>query len=264
VNLLQASGLPLKGRTILITRTEEGNALESAKLRRFGANVVELPVITIGPPSDPEPIRDALGEIASFDWIVFTSANGVKAFFEMASGCKEKIAAHFACVGPETQKALEARGFKASLVPQKYLTSELGRELVQRFDLKGKKVLLPRAERANREIVQILQSAAASVVEAPVYRSTPRIQNNRTSSLDGITDITLTSPSTAEALVASIGPEIIMSKKILVHCIGPVTAERAQKLGLKVDNTAAVHTIDGLVDSIVRSSRYEALPLEEC
>jgi uroporphyrinogen III methyltransferase / synthase len=246
--------LPLKGRTVLIARTEEGNALEGQKLRSLGASVVEFPVIAIEPPSDLEAIRKALSEISNFDWIVFTSANGVRAFFEVVRGHEHKIRARFACVGPETQKALEAKGFEASFVPKKYLTTELGREMIKDFDLKGKKVLLARAEKANKEIALILLSAGATIVEAPVYRTTPRSHIDCAPSLVGITDITLTSPSAAEALVSSIGPEIIISNKTIVHCIGPVTAERAQKLGLKVDTTASVHTIDGLVEALVSAA----------
>jgi uroporphyrinogen III methyltransferase / synthase len=250
--------LPLSGRTILITRTADGNAVEREKFEVLGAKVVELPMISIEPPTDLRAIQQAIEDISSFDWVVFTSANGVRAFFRMLKDRAGEIRAQFACVGSETQKALNENGFEASIVPKRFLTSELARELSQNFDIAGRKVLLARAEETNREIARSLQAANARVVEAPVYRVIRSKVIEDGNSLSGISDVTLTSPSTVEAFVSNFSVEEIILKKIMVHCIGPVTAERAQKAGLNVETIAKTHTIEGLVDSLIRSSQSKA------
>ena len=216
--------------------------------------MIELPLISIAEPSDPRPIEAAIDEIPSFDWIVFTSANGVRSFFDKLGERKEKIRASFACVGSETEKTLREKGFQSSIVPKRFLTGELGREMTLEFALSRKKVLLARAEEANREIAQTLREAGAIVVEAPVYRTVRRDFPDSSDLLQKISDITLTSPSTVDALAASFNVREIGSRRIRIHCIGPVTAERARNAGLNVDTTAKVHTIDGLVDSVVRAS----------
>jgi len=250
---------PLKGRTVLITRTEEGNAAERKKLEILGAKVVELPMISIEPPNDTRSIKQALGEISSFDWMVFTSANGVKAFFEMLNDYgKRKVRAEFACVGPETQRALNEVGFEASVVPEKFLTTDLAQELSRNFDISGKKVLLARAEDANKEVAKILRTAGAIVTEAPVYRIKSRNLEGMDASLAGISDVTFNSSSAVDAFLSNFDLEEILSRNIRVHCIGPVTAERAQRAGLRVDSTANVHTVNGLVDSIVQTSRQSS------
>jgi uroporphyrinogen III methyltransferase/synthase len=243
-----------RGRTFLITRTLEGNKVEREKLEKLGAQVIELPLIELQPPSNPKKIDDALRRIGEFDWIVFTSANGVNAFFSRLGERqnRDEIKAKFACVGPETQKELEAHGFKPSLVPSEFLTLRLGEELLSRFGMKGKKVLLARSEEASREISNVLRNAGAIVEEAPVYKVTSRKINNlsRNEILDHITDITLTSPSTVRGLVTNFSVDEIRSRKISVHCIGPITAESLREQGINATSVAAVHTIDGLIDSI--------------
>lgn len=244
----------LKGRTFLVTRTLEGNRIESEKLEKLGAKVIELPLIEIRPTSDREKIEEAVKKIGAFDWIVFTSANGVNAFFSKLEENKKKdIKAKFACVGSETQKALEAQGFSPTLVPSEFLTLRLGQELLSKFGMKGKRVLLARAEEANREISNVLRNAEAIVVEAPVYSTVIRkIKNLNRKILDHVTDITLTSPTTVKGLVANFAPNEIKSREIRIHCIGPVTAESVRKEHLSPDSIASVHTIDGLIDSIVK------------
>ena len=245
----------LRGKTILITRTKEGNVVERKKLEILGARVLELPSIEIGPPTNTDLIDKAIKEISSFDWIVFTSACGVKTFFErleIVGQERELIKAKFACVGPLTQKALEAEGFRAAVVPKEFLTKSLGLDLVKRFDLEGKKVLLARSENANPRIAIILREAGAIVVEASVYKTVSLKGNDLLESkqLQEVTDITLTSPSTVDGLISNFSAKELNSRNIRVHCIGPVTADRAIQAGLKVSSTAREHTIDGLIDAI--------------
>ena len=251
--MIMSSNGTLSGRTILITRTDEGNISEREKLENLGATVRELPTIELGPPTDTSLIDKAIKEVSSFDWIVFTSTNGVKTFFARL-GVQERgcIKAKFACVGPLTQKAVIAHGFDVSLVPKEFLTKCLGMEMVQKCNLQGAKVLLARSENANPEIALILRNAGAIVVEAPVYKasSLKRIDPIGRELLKEVTDITLTSPSTVDGLLSNFSAEVLNSINVKVHCIGPVTADRAISAGLKVSSTAKVHTIDGLIDTI--------------
>jgi|SRR5579863_1103933 len=238
-----------EGRTFLVTRTAEGNKVEREKLEVFGAQVIELPLIEIKAPSNPSKLEDQIKKIEQFDWIVFTSANGVRIFFSKFRDLAKLEGAKFACVGPETQRALEAFGFKASLVPSEFLTRRLGQELA-RLGLKGKRVLLARAEEANPEIGEVLREAGAIVVETPVYRTEAKKLDNLNEEFllqKNITDITLSSPSTVKGLLLNFPPEKFRSTNVKIHCIGPVTADSARKAGLEVVTVAKVHTIDGMI-----------------
>jgi uroporphyrinogen-III synthase len=243
----------LKGRTFLITRTFEGNAAERNKLEDLGAKVIELPLIEIKPSRNKKKIEEAFDRIEEFDWIVFTSANGVNAFFShLEENKRGEINAKFACVGSETQRALEACGFEPSLVPSEFLTLRLGQELLSKFEMKGKRILLARAEEANKDIAHVLRKGGAVVMDLPVYRTEVRtIKNLNKRILDRVTDITLTSPSTVKGLVSNFSPGEIKSRQIKIHCIGPVTAESIRKEHLSPNSIASIHTLDGLVDSIL-------------
>lgn len=250
--------LPLSGRTILITRTKEGNASEAGKLERLGAHVLEVTSIEIGTPSSWGKFDDALTRIGDYDWIIFTSANGVKTFFERYSAKKKKLdelkGKNFACVGPSTRKALEEIGFYCSFQPERFLTSALASELASTFKLAGSRILLARAEKASADIVTILQKEGVQVDDVPVYKTITPKQSKRLSSstLSKITDVTLTSPSTVEGFVQLVTPEKLSALKARVHCIGPVTAKRAREMGLNVTTIAKTHSIDGMIDEIAK------------
>jgi uroporphyrinogen III methyltransferase / synthase len=252
----------LSGRAFLITRTSEGNALERKILESLGAKVVGLPSISIGPPTSWKKMDNAISKLDQFDWVVFTSASGVKIFFErikrndpqllgrLRKQDREKLP-RFACVGPSTKHALEGLGLRCFLQPKEFTTMNLGKELARRMNVKGKKILLARAEVANKQITRILRDSGATVSEVSVYRTITQSKNLPPNFLEKITDITLTSPSTVRGLLRSVGAAEINSKKILIHCIGPVTARCAKKRGLNIENVAKVHTMDGLVNTIV-------------
>ncbi|MHB8567599.1 MAG: uroporphyrinogen-III synthase [Nitrososphaerales archaeon] len=228
------------------------------KLKSLGASVVEFASIKIGRPSSVKKLDSAISRTEEFDWIVFTSANGVKFFFERCAEkhkLKKQLHAKFACVGPSTRSALEELGFKSSFQPKGFLTARLGSELADHFNVAGARILLARAEKASSEITSILESAGAIVEEVPTYRTLPirrsRLPDNVLATL---TDITLTSPSTVESLAKIVDFKRVNSLSVSVHCIGPVTARKAKELGLKVTTMARTHTIDGLLKEIVGSA----------
>lgn len=252
----------LQGRTFLVTRTREGNIEERHLLEGNGAKVVDFPTIKISPPSSMRKMDLAISDFEEFDWVVFTSSNGVKLFFQRLAKKRPRFYRNlkhierpkFGCVGPSTRYALERLGFRCSAVPEAYLTEELGKLLAKK-GIAGKKILLARAEVANRSIARILREAGATVTEVPVYRTVSRTAN--ISPPKNVTDITLTSPSTAEGVLQVFKDPKFESLR--VHCIGPVTAGRARELGLEVYTVAKVHTIDGLINDIVKdSSRLES------
>ena len=250
----------LAGRVFLITRTNEGNLAERKLLESYGARVLDFPAIRISSPSSLKNLDDAVSTIEKFDWIVFTSSNGVKMFFErmkrkrgnLISSLKLKMKPRFACVGPSTLRALTKIGLRCSALPNKYLTVELGRVLAK-MNIAGKKILLARAEISNKEIVRIIRRSGAKVTEVAVYRTVSG-NRRRPPDLGEVTDLTLTSPSTIEGLLHSIRPEDINKRKIRVHCIGPVTAKHARSHNLKIYTIASTHTIDGLINTILENS----------
>jgi uroporphyrinogen-III synthase len=259
-----ARGKTLENRTFLITRSSEGNAIEKRKLESYGAKVVELPSIEILPPSSWKRLDRALSKLEQFDWVVFTSANGVKMFFErlrqkyprlLTKLRKRAGGPRFACVGPATRLSLEVQGFRASLQPKEFLTSKLGMELAKSMEIAGKRILLARTEVANKQLSKILRASHAVVIEAPTYRTQIRATKLDSEVLDEVSDITLTSPSTVKGLLKSASSREITSRGIRVHCIGPVTAKSAKTNGLKAVNVARINTIDGLIKTIVQQSR---------
>jgi uroporphyrinogen-III synthase len=259
--------MPLEGRMVLVTRTSEGNAVEKEKLSGLGARVVELDAIKIAPPSSWSKLDGAIQKVKAYDWDVFTSANGVRLFFRrcaerlgekfLAKWKEDKSNPRFACVGPSTKSALEELGFECSFEPKEFLTSSLGRELAVLIGNSKSTVLLARAERANSEIALKLRDSGARVEEVPVYRTIPLKSRSRMiteETLDRLTDITLTSPSAVEGLVNSVGAARIKRRQIRISCIGPVTAKAAMEKGLKVETVAKTHTIDGLLEAMVRDT----------
>ncbi len=255
----ESHSLPLIGRKILVTRTEEGNKRERQKLESLGADVIELSTIAIHPPTSWNEIDAAIHDIEEFDWILFTSPNGVRAFFQrlhQVSGNK-KLDTNFACVGPATKAELELHGYLPAFVPSEYLTEKLGDQLSGNFLLDGKRILLARAEVASKGIREALEKSGAFVTEAAVYRTLPKKGIDGEDILDGVTDITMTSPSTVEGLLTCVDSKEIKSRQIRVHCIGPVTARKAEERGLHVDSIANVHTIEGLVMDLVGSQKKE-------
>lgn len=250
----------LAGKVFLITRTSEGNIVERKLLESYGARVRDFPAISISSPSSLKKLDDAISTLEKFDWIVFTSSNGVEMFFErlerkrgnLISSLKLKMKPRFACVGPSTLRALTKLGLRCSALPNKYLTAELGRVLAK-MNIAGKNILLARAEISNKEIVRIIRRSGAYLTEVAVYRTVSG-NRRRPPDLGDVTDLTLTSPSTLDGLLLSIKAEDINTRGIRVHCIGPVTAKHARLHNLKISTVASTHTIDGLINTILENS----------
>ncbi|MDG6904354.1 MAG: uroporphyrinogen-III synthase [Nitrososphaerota archaeon] len=262
----EMAGLPLSGRTFLLTRSSEGNSVERKRLERYGADIIELPSIEIMAPRSWKKLDEALVRLDKFDWVVFTSVNGVKFFFDRLGQKYPRMLAKlrklratrgpkFACVGPATRKSLEGLGFRCFVQPKKFLTTDLAKKITNSMDVNGKLILLARAQVASREITRMLRDSGAKVIDAPTYRTVTRAKKMPQGMMRKITDLTLTSPSTVRGVIISIGAKAINSQGILVHCIGPVTAKSAKASDLKIKTVSSVHTIDGLVRAIIKGSK---------
>lgn len=256
---MQAISLrPLSGVRVLITRPIGQASVLSDKLRHFGATTVQLPTIEIVPAEDTAPLDIALRNLTEYSWIIFTSVYGVEFFAkrvaELSVPPKVLRTLRVATIGPATAKALERAIKKADYVPKQYLSEKIIEGL---GDVKGKRILLPRADIASNKLPTLLRERGAFVDELVVYRTvTPNdLTMERLTSIlaEGLDLVTFTSPSTIRNLAHVVGDKQLVSfmRNVKVACIGPVTVEAARGFGMKVDIVARSHTVDSLVEAIV-------------
>ncbi len=241
---------PLFGRSVVVTRAREQASELRARLEALGAEVIELPAIEI------EPIAFTLPDLSAYDWIVFTSANGVRAFFEHgldAAGLDARAlgTVRIAAIGPGTARELASRGLRADLVPERFVAESL----LAAFPpptVDGARVLVARAERARDVLPDGLTGRGFAVDVLPVYRTRPAapdvraVDRVRSGRVDAIT---FTSSSTVDNFCAVAAP--VADPQPLVVSIGPVTTATAVARGLRVDAEATDHTIDGLVTTLL-------------
>ncbi len=247
---------PLFGKRILVTRARHQASALSRLLSERGAQPVELPAISIQKIAGRE-LDDAIADLPNYHWLIFTSGNGVEAFFERlrVSGLDScalgglKVGA----IGPATAQALRAGGIIPDYVPEVYSSEGLIAGLSRR-DIVGKRLLLPRADIADKKLTNGLTGLGAEVHEIAAYRTVPQpeaISQAKGVILSGQIDvITFTSSSAVTNLVAVFNKELSAINRAKVACIGPRTAETAAKAGLKVDIVAREYTIPALVAAI--------------
>jgi uroporphyrinogen III methyltransferase/synthase len=241
---------PLFGRRVVVTRAREQASELRARLEALGAEVVELPSIRI------EPIDFSVPDLAHYTWLVFTSANGVEAFFERGLAVADLDAralapVRVAAIGPGTADALRQRGIRPDLVPERFVAEAL----VDGFPAGPGRVLLARAETARDVLPAGLEDKGYTVDILPVYRTTPapadpaQVARIHAGEVDAMT---FTSSSTVENFCAAVGA---LSTQPFVVSIGPVTSETARARGLRVDAEADPHTIDGLIEALLAALR---------
>ena len=252
---------PLKGKIIVITRAKEQAGGFSKKLKAFGARVIEFPTIKFAPPEDWTGVDKAISNLSHYDWLIFTSVNGVRFFFtrleEKGLDFSLLRGISIAAIGPATAREIEKRGFEVSYIPENYVAESIV-DGFKKYDLKGKKALLPRAEKARELIPEKLREEGMEVDVVAVYRTLPERKNAsemaRMIKKGEVNLITFTSSSTVrnfvEVLAGKLDLESSLSQ-VRIACIGPVTAKTARELGLKVDILAEEFTIDGLIKSIL-------------
>lgn len=251
---------PLAGKRIVITRSREQAPELARRLEALGAVVYSVPTIRFAPPEDTRPLDLAIAGLNRFDWVVFTSPNGVRFFWErltaLGFGPEKLSRPKVAAVGPGTAAELVRRGRPPDAMPPEALTLRVPEAL---GDLQGRRILLPRTDIAGPELAEALRSAGAEVVEVIAYRTlTDVAEKDRLAGLlrgQQVDAITLTSASTARGLAAMVGPTRDLLEGVKIVCIGPVTARTAAEAGLNVDVVAGEHTLDGLVRAVLDAFR---------
>lgn len=261
--------LPLFGRRVVITRARAQSSELVRELESLGAEVIEFPTIKIIPPQSWQALDRAITDIAKYDWIVFTSVNGVEMFQQRLNHydrdvrklAKTKIAA----IGPATAERLRLIGVRADLIPEKFVAEELAALIRKQGTLKGQRFLLPRADLARSLLKDELEKSGAIVDEIVAYRTTLAAAdkdkvlhelNNRK-----IDAITFTSSSTVSNFVDMVGKDQLNClDDVVVACIGPITQNTAEQLGIDATITAQEYTIPALVDEIV--SYFQSINLE--
>ncbi|WP_299283946.1 uroporphyrinogen-III synthase [Thermoflexus sp.] len=248
---------PLQGCRVLITRPRPAAEGLAAQLAALGAIPVLLPAIEIRPPEDPRPLEEAVRQALTFDWILFTSANGVHAFLErwIAAGRSpaELARVRLGAIGPATARALQRYGLQAAYQPAVYLSEAMAEGL---GEVAGRRVLLPRADIARRELAERLRARGAEVVEVAAYRvaAAGDAEALRTALDPRPHRVTFTSPSTVGALAGLLEQrEEIRPADLPAVCIGPVTAAEAAALGFPIAAVAREHTQEGLIRALIES-----------
>ena len=254
---------PLFGKRVLVTRSRKQASILTAHLAREGADVIELPAIEIQQTDgNVRALDSAIARLGEYQWAVFTSVNGVQAFFDrleargLDTGTLNGMS--ICAIGPATAAAIQDRGLDVELVPKTYVAESILEELKGR-DVRGSRFLLPRAEEARSVLVQGLRDLGALVDEAPAYRSLPptrpAVQAMKRLTSGEVDIATFASSSTVKNLVQMLDGSLEPLNGACIACIGPITAETAKDLGLEVDVVASEHTIPGLVEAIVRHVR---------
>ena len=245
---------PLFSRSVVVTRAREQASELRRRLEALGAEVVELPAITI------EPVAFDVPDLERYRWLVFTSANGVGAFFDrglVPAGLDARALAglRVAAIGPGTATALAERGVRADLLPERFVAESL-LEAFPPAPPDEERVLLARAEQARDVLPAGLAERGYTVDVLPVYRTVTAspdaaaLERVRRGDVDALT---FTSSSTVTNLCDQLGE--VPAPQPLVVSIGPVTSKTALERGLRVDVEAAEHTIDGLVDALLGALR---------
>jgi uroporphyrinogen III methyltransferase/synthase len=251
--------LPLFGRKIVVTRARDQAGEFSERLRSLGADAIELPVISLEAPADTGPLDAAIEKLSSYDWLIFTSVNGVRFFLERLDQSRSdlrSLRARICAIGPATRRAVEALHLKVDLMPEEYVAESVVGAF-SRMNLEGQRILLPRAAVARDLIPVELSRLGANVDVVEAYRN--MIPSDAKSLAREIFSaarkpdwITFTSSSTVENFVSIAGREQLAG--VHIASIGPVTSETIRARGLRADAEAQPYTIDGLIAAILAYS----------
>ena len=245
--------LPLFGQRIVVTRDRNQAADLANPLEALGAEALLLPVIKICEPSNPNPLDRAIARLASYDWLIFTSANGVRYFMDRLDHSPHdlrSLKARICAIGPATKAAVEALHLKVDLMPQEYVAESLV-EAFATENLESKKILLPRAAIARDLVPRELTSRGAQVDVVEAYQTIA--PQNLSANAQAILArnphwITFTSSSTVTNFIAAAGREALT--KIKIASIGPITSATLRDYQLEPTLEAQPHTVDGLVQAI--------------
>jgi uroporphyrinogen-III synthase len=239
---------------VLITRPRSQADLFADALANAGFEPIFFPVIEIRPFEENVALDRAIEKLKCYDWVVFTSVNGVDAFFEhLASPFPfqgEGPGVRVAAIGPKTAQSLEVRGVTPDFVPEEYVAEAI---LPGLGDLRGRWVLLPRAEIARKALPDTIVAAGGVAHEIAVYQTLPAKPDpdGLAALKSGVDTVTFTSPSTVEnfvEIVRRVGLNPVqLPGNPLIACIGPITQKAAQEAGFSDIVVAEEYTSEGIV-----------------
>jgi uroporphyrinogen III methyltransferase/synthase len=254
------SPLPLLGQRIVVTRARVQAAQLSRTLRELGAEVLEVPCIKFAPPSRFEDLKDALLSLNAYDWLVFTSPNGVKTFFNYFFKAFDDLrdigGVRIAAVGPATASELKAFHLKVDLMPEEYVGSSIAGALAKYESIENLKICLLRAEAANPDLPRALEKLGAIVDDIACYRTVPETEDPTGAAVrlleSGADWIAFTSGSTVENFHARFDLPALLGKfpQLKLASIGPETSKALAALGITPTIEAKEHMIDGLVAAL--------------
>jgi uroporphyrinogen III methyltransferase/synthase len=265
---------PLFGKRILVTRPREQAAELVERLEAMGAQAIEAPMIRIAPPDDFGPLDEACEHAGTFDWIIFSSASAVDAFVQRLLETPQDLRAlkgvKLGVVGPATAERLTRLGLKVDLTPAEFRAESVLHAMSQAGDLRGLKILLPRADIGRELLADELRKQGAEVTEVVAYR-TVVAEPEREGEPDiyrmllerRIEVVTFTSASAVRNFVRVLGaePAADLLRTTIVASIGPVTAEAATQCNIVTTVMPDTYTVPALVDAIV--DYFEKQPTEE-
>jgi uroporphyrinogen III methyltransferase/synthase len=246
---------PLSGKRVVVTRTRKQASELSNQLRTLGAEIMELPTIRIEPPTDLRGFGELVQNAHAYDWIVFTSPNGVDAFFNLFfkiyDDAREIGAAKIAAIGPATAQRIKDYHLHVDLQPEDFVAEAIVREFAKQGGVENLRILVARAEKARDVLPRELSGLGAIVDEGFAYRTVPETRDvtgaRRRLLEEGADLITFTSSSTVENFLA-LG--VVWPEGMKTASIGPITSRTMRDHGLKIDIEARRHDIEGLVQAI--------------
>ncbi|MGO9246678.1 MAG: uroporphyrinogen-III C-methyltransferase [Verrucomicrobiia bacterium] len=252
---------PLFGRRIVVTRSREQASELVRQLSELGADVLEIPTIRIKPPQNLAPLREAVSGLGEYDWLVFTSPNGVDAFFREFFAHHKDIReigpVKISAVGAVTTQKLAELHLEVDLQPKEFTTEALLAEFKKSVSCENLKLLMPRADLADQRLARGLEDLGAIVDDLDAYQTVPDTEdrNGHRARLlsEGADIVTFTSSSTVVNFCNLVDVPALMKQypQMRFVSIGPQTSQAAREKGLEVAIEAKVHTVPGLVEAIL-------------
>jgi uroporphyrinogen III methyltransferase/synthase len=254
---------PLFGKTIIVTRDDEGNQRLAWWSELDAVHIIDFPCIEIQGPIESQALTDAIRNLSDYEWVIFTSSHGVDMMFDVLRKKNKDSrafgASKIACIGDQTAQALTVKfSITADFIPTKYTAQALASQLAEKTDLRRQNVLLLRSAIATDDLANDLRQKGAAVEDIRIYTTVPVVHDDARKAevaellKAGKVDwITFTSSSTVEGFAKNIDMEIVKQSNVKIASIGPETTKKLEMAGLKTDIEAITHTTNRLVASIV-------------
>jgi uroporphyrinogen III methyltransferase/synthase len=254
---------PLFGRRVVVTRTRDQAGQLARQLAERGAEVLEIPTIRIEAPDDRHSLVESMAGLGEYDWVIFTSPNGVTQFFDYFFKTFEDVrdlgALRFAAVGPATAAKLREMHIKVDLMPEEFVSRKIAAAFKAQQDIENVRILILRAQVANPELVRDLEAHGAIVDDVSVYKTVPETADETGAAAAllerGADWVTFASGSSVENFHARFDLPALMRKfpALKLASIGPETSKAIRKLGLEPALEAKTHTMDGLVHALEKA-----------